>query len=227
MGYLLLRSPIKYDFSHDYLLLKRLELILITVAPNLFLFFLISFFAVKTRFVHILIYSLGMSAVLLLLILPENKYWTMVLENWLQPQWFLLMAAVVWILLQNWNSHPDGKPMAISILLVFLTLLYDLLVSRQIVPLKSVYFIGQYSFLFYIISTSWILSKRYSKMFNQMEASWRREPLTSKKPTRNWRDWQRGIISQVFTTEWNGAVGWAGNGIDIAVMDSTSRSRSR
>lgn len=131
-AYLFSRSPLKYDFSHDYLFLKRLELLFIEIAPNLFLFFLISFFGKRHHGIHYIIYILSILTVGLLLFLPENREWTILLEYWMQPKWLLLMTVVVHTIVSNLNTHPDAKPMAISILMVVLTLFYDILVARQI-----------------------------------------------------------------------------------------------
>lgn len=179
--YFLLRSQLKYLISLDYLLLKRLELILAAIAPSVFLFFLLSFYGSKHRIVHYAFYLTSVVSTVLLLILPENRHWSQVLFWMLQPSWIVLMGLTLWTLFRNWNMHPDGKPMGLSIGFVVLTLFYDLLVSRQIIPFRSVYFIAHFAFFVYILATSWILATRFAKMYTRMELLVEEKTATLKK----------------------------------------------
>jgi len=167
--YFFIRSHLKFSISLDYLLLKRLEIIVIAIAPNFFLYFLLNFFNIKHTRLHFTFYGISFLSILLLMVAPENKHWSSILFYLLQPSWIFLMGLSLWILIKNFSKHPDAKSMTISIGLVILALLYDIFVSRQIYLFPRIQFISQFAFAFYILTTSWNLASRYRRMYHKLE----------------------------------------------------------
>lgn len=167
--YFLSRSRMRFELSLDFMFWKRLELITISVAPALFLLFLLTFFKMKFRFFHWIFLGASAISVLLYIFLPENLQWTLILTNWTQPSWLYLFIIVVYILVKNFHTHEDGKPLFFSILSVLLALLYDVLVSRHVFGPSNVNYVGQYAFALFILALSWIQGARFGRMYLTLE----------------------------------------------------------
>lgn len=168
--YFFTRSQLKYDFLTDYMFWKRLEMVTISLAPPLFLFFLLKFFQMKHRVLHWVFYGASLVSILLYSVLPEDLQWGSVLVMWTQPSWLLLIVLLVYILVKNFRKHPDGRPLFYSIVAVLLALVYDVLVSRQVFGPSNVFYIGQYAFAVFIVALSWIQASRFARMYQSMEA---------------------------------------------------------
>ncbi|GEM_PF-6920039 len=167
--YFFARSQMKYELFLDYHFWKQFEMLTLTLAPPLFLFFITSFFKMKSTVFHFIFYGVSTVFFILYFFLPEDLQWGFVLTNFSQPSWVLLMVLITFVLSKNFKKHPDGKPLFFSIVFVLLTMFYDILANRSVFGTGQTIYIGQYSFAVFILTLSWIQAQRYARIYVLLE----------------------------------------------------------
>lgn len=169
IAYFFLRSQLKYLFSLEYMLLKRLELLCIVLAPPAFLFFITRLFSLRQRLAHWIFHGASLISFVLLLVFHEDRQWAIILFNWIQPTWIYAIGLVAHLIVKSWKSDPDRKALGIGIALVVVGFLYDIAVTRELLALKGPRFVGHWAFSLFIFALSWIQANRFGRMYRELE----------------------------------------------------------
>ncbi len=165
-AYFFLWTQIKYLVSNDFLLMKRLEYLLLIIILPLMFAYITLFFKRKIRLIHYMYYTLSLTSLLLVLISNNIYVWNRIIAHVIQPAWLLPAGYCLFISAKELKQDINAKYILGSFLVIFLILINDVLIFRNIYKFIR---LSNYGFLVIIIGTAIIMRNRLAYLFQEID----------------------------------------------------------
>ena len=165
-AYLFLRTQIKYLLTGDFMLLKRIEyLVLFAILPFMMEYFTY-FFRKRHGALHYACYALAAAGAAAVLFSDDLRFWNDVLFFLVEPSWIIPLGYCLWISVRELGRHPDARYVIAAFPLLWIVFLNDVLVDRGV--LESVR-LSHYGFLVVIAGTAFIMRRRFTELHRKAE----------------------------------------------------------
>ncbi len=159
--YLFLRTQVKYFITENFLVLKRIEYVLVYLIFIFFMEFLTHHFEKKHTALHYIYPALGFVFLPVILISDDIMLWHKVLNYVIQPAWVIPVGYYLWVLINEFRRDSDAKYILGSLFILLITMLNDVAVHRGVYHFVRV---SNYGFLFLVIGVGAIMRNRYVKL---------------------------------------------------------------
>ncbi len=170
--YFFMHSEVKYFIIQDFMLLKRIEYIcLFTVVP-LFFEFILRHFNQKRNILHYIFYAVSAGCIITALISSEPALWDFLNINIYQYSWTIPIISIFIILLRERRKNKDALVMLYPMIFMILTVIMDIIISKNVITsplLNALAPFSPYGFLIFILSTSFVLSNKFTRLYREIE----------------------------------------------------------
>jgi signal transduction histidine kinase len=165
-AYFLLRTQLKHVLGLPFFEMKKLEYLLLETLVAIMLEFLILYFRKRHSILHYVYF--GITAVFFSIVLFTNDFvfWDTFNERVMVPSWIVGAGLCFVILGSKFKSEPDARKILISLIILFLTLVNDVLVNMNI---YSFPWLSRYGFFFFIGGIATSLSRKFVRLHDEVE----------------------------------------------------------
>ncbi len=164
--YFLLRTQLKHVLGLPFFEMKKLEYLLLTWLVSIMVEFLILYFRKKHSIVHYAFYAVTAVFFLTILFTNDFVFWDTLNERAMVPSWIFGVGLCFVILAGKLRTDPDARNMFISLIILFGTLINDVLVNMNLYVFP---WLSRYGFFFFIGGIALSLSRRFFRLHNEVE----------------------------------------------------------
>ncbi|MCX7679018.1 MAG: helix-turn-helix domain-containing protein [Spirochaetes bacterium] len=159
--YFFFRTQVKYLVSDNFLLMKKLEYMVLFLIFSLFLEF-ITYYAFRRRTVVHYIYHI-VTAMCIGMVAASNDplVWNAILKNIVQPSWIFPVAFCFYVIIDGLKIYKEFYFILISFIILSITLVNDILVNRHVYEFLS---LSPYAYLILIMGISYIMHRRFIEL---------------------------------------------------------------
>ncbi len=179
--YFFFRTQIKYLISDNFLVMKKLEYIVLFLIFSLFLEFMTYYTARKRYVAHYFFHAITLLGVTSVAISNNPLAWNWILKNIIQPTWLYPVVYSLYVVSIGLRSRRELVFLLVSFFILTLTLINDILVNRAVYNFIS---LSSYAYLLLIIGIAYIMHRRFVELKKRIESAHRsgREAEFSQKP---------------------------------------------
>lgn len=156
--YLFLRTQVKYFITDDFILLKRIEYLDLFLIFIFLTEFLTYHFEKKHTLWHFIYPAIVLVCMPLVVLTHDIQRWHAMLITVIQPAWVFPIAYFFWVLIKEFRRDSDARYLLGSLVILFLVMVNDLLVSRGVYLFMR---LSNYGFLFIVVGMGIIMRNRY------------------------------------------------------------------
>lgn len=166
--YFFFRTQVKYLISDNFLLMKKIEYIVLFVIFSAFVEFITYYTVRKRSKLHYAFHAVTFIGVVAVLISNNPIIWNTVLKNVIQPTWAFPVVYSFYVIAINLRSRRDYAFLFIAFIILTITLVNDILVNRAVYNFIS---LSGYAYLFLIIGIAYIMHRRFVELKKRLENS--------------------------------------------------------
>jgi tetratricopeptide (TPR) repeat protein len=165
--YQFLRNQLKYELGIDFLVLKKIEyLVLMMLIPFMY-HFLRSYFKYKYHLVYKIADSIISLAFIFILVTGDVTYYDLLNKNLIQPIWIAyVFMCIFYLVQQSIRKDLDAILMLIGFVVLIFSATMDILSTRNVIVFPRV---SGYAFLVLILSIATILANKFVRLNVQVE----------------------------------------------------------
>ncbi|EMY77548.1 stage II sporulation protein E [Leptospira weilii serovar Ranarum str. ICFT] len=165
--YQFLRNQIKYELGIEFIYMKKLEYIVLTVLVPIFANFIRIYFKYPRKLVLNVLDVFYVCFALFYIVSNEVTYYNFINKNLVQYGWILYLGIVLDHLIRRVIAKDkDALLILIGVLITVSAALLDTLGARNIIVFPRI--VG-YSFLFFILSIATILANKFVRLNEEVE----------------------------------------------------------
>jgi AraC-like DNA-binding protein len=166
--YFFLWTQLKFILSDNFLLLKRIEYLLLFIILPLLLAFITHFFKRKHTLIHYIYYAITLLAFTGVIISDNTRLWNYILLFIMQPSWIIPIVYCINIIIQEYKKDISAKYILISFILSLSLLCNDLLVTGGI---YNFFKLSTYGFFIIIFGTAKMMRSRFLELYGSADNS--------------------------------------------------------
>lgn len=164
--YLFLQTQLKYVITENFILLKRIEYLVLFIIPLLMLEYITFFFKKKHTIIYYIYYAITFFAMIAILVYSEISEWNRILLYVVEPSWLIPIGFSGFICIKEFRRDADAKYIIATFPIIWLFFLNDILINRGVYDFIR---LSNYGFLLVIIGTAIIMRRRYLRLFDEVE----------------------------------------------------------
>lgn len=169
--YFFFRTQIKYLLSDNFLVMKKIEYIVLFLIFSMFLEFMAYYTARKRNIAHYLFHAITLLGVITVAASNNPLVWNWVLKNIIQPTWLYPVLYSFYVVISGLRNRREFVFLLVAFILLTLTLINDILVNRAVYNFIS---LSSYAYLFLIIGIAYIMHRRFVELKKRVESpEWR------------------------------------------------------
>ncbi len=173
-GYYIMLNQVKYSFTEDLWLVKRIEYMFLFIQIQVFMNFSYAYFSRsgnKGDGIRRGMVLIANAAALVSFLVPVFTsdvdlwhWWNVTIS---QPLWVFPLGVIFWTLIREaWNGSTDARLMLSAAGIGVVALVNDVLVELEIIPGVV---LGNYAFFIVILALAAILANRFVRLHNEVE----------------------------------------------------------
>ncbi|WP_425528853.1 SpoIIE family protein phosphatase [Leptospira gomenensis] len=165
--YLFLRNQVKYDLGIEFIYMKKLEYIILTVLIPIFAAFIRSYFKFKRNLFSNVLDGAYLCFTLFYFVSNNVIHYNMLNKHAVQYGWFLYVGLIAYYLVRRMVAKDrDALLILGGVLVIVIAAVLDTLGARNIIVFPRV--VG-YAFLFFILSIATILANKFVRLNEEVE----------------------------------------------------------
>ncbi len=197
--YIFFRSEVKYFLFNNTLVLKKIEYLSLILLFVFLLLFIIEYFKKNYTKLHIAYFILSAIFFLLIIFTSNNNLRVIVLFYGIQPSWIIPICYIFYYFIKEYNNSRETRFLFYSLLIVLLTSINDILISRNI---YDFIFLARYSFMFVVLGITIVLYKRFTAVyFESQNKKFKTRPLEINEALAEKLDLAVDHIKEKYNTE--------------------------
>ncbi|MCP4129682.1 MAG: helix-turn-helix domain-containing protein [bacterium] len=164
--YFFLRTQLKFYITDNFLLMKKLEYILIFLLFVLIMAFITYFFRKKHTLLHYIYYAITGISLFIVIVTNNIVTWYDILKYIVQPSWSIPIIYCLWVLFKNFRTDRDARYLLSAFSILFFTIINDILVDRDIYSFSR---LTNYGFVVLILSITLIVHNRFIRLKTEFD----------------------------------------------------------
>jgi AraC-like DNA-binding protein len=165
--YFFFRTQIKYLVFEDFLLMKKMEYIVLFLIFSVFLEFVTHYTARPRSRLHYVFHMVTLTGIIAIVASNNPVVWHAVLKNMIQPSWIFPVAYSFYLIANDLRAGKKVGFLLAAFIVLTVTLVNDVLVNRGIYNFVS---LSGYAYLFLIIGIAYIMHRRFIELKKKAES---------------------------------------------------------
>ncbi len=161
--YLFLRTQAKYFLTENFLLLKRVEYLMLFIILFFLMEYITYFFSGKHGPLHYLYWLVTAATTATVVVFNDVFVWNRVLLWVVEPGWLVPLGYYLYMSARAYRSDPDAKYVLAALPFLWIVFINDVLVDRGL--LDSVR-IANYGFMVIIVATAVVMRNRFLRLYS-------------------------------------------------------------
>lgn len=164
--YFFFRTQIKYLVSDNFLVMKKIEYMILFIIFSLFFEFITYYASRRHTLIHYLFHAITGICTGIVFITDSPLLWNAILLNVVQPTWFLPVTYCFYVTIYGLKTHREYYFILIAFIILSITIVNDVLVNRHVYEFMS---LSPYAYLLLILGISYIMHKRFVELKNRIK----------------------------------------------------------